>query len=154
MKGLFKRYNSWWIRFTPAPGADQLRIPLGNISKSDALVKAQEIIERSSRETRETMESSQIEIINYLDSKRSEGLSESTLSSRRYVLLSLIEFLDAKTPRNITYQALQKWFERNRHSNPHTAVAYESHVFAYFCRRQRLRARAEVLPVRPGRLGH
>ena len=124
MKGLFKRYNSWWIRFTPAPGADQLRIPLGNISESDALVKAQEIIERSSREARETMESSQIEIINYLDSKRSEGLSESTLSSRRYVLLSLIEFLDAKTPRNITYQALQKWFERNRRSNPHTAVAY------------------------------
>jgi hypothetical protein len=67
MKGLFKRYNSWWIRFTPAPGAEQLRIPLGNISESDALVKAQEIIERSSREARETMESSQIEIINYLD---------------------------------------------------------------------------------------
>jgi hypothetical protein len=124
MKGLFKRKNAWWIRFTPANGAEQLRLPLGTSDEAEALIRAREIVEQASREAREQMESSPVEIINYLNSKRKEGLSESTLSSRHYVLHSLVAFLDARTPRHITYQGLQRWFEHHRKTNPHTAVAY------------------------------
>lgn len=124
MKGLFKRKNAWWIRFTPTTGAEQLRLPLGTSDEAEALIRAREIVEQASREAREQMESSPVEIINYINSKRNERLSESTLSSRHYVLHSLVAFLDARTPRNITYQGLQRWFEHHRKTNPHTAVAY------------------------------
>jgi integrase len=132
MKGLYKRRKAWWVRFTPMPGSSQMRLPLGTENEAEAIVKAREIMSRATTEVREQMESCQTEIDKYLASKQREGLSESTLSSRRYILQSVVGFLGAATPRSITRSGIQKWFESRKKTNPHTAVAYLRVVHVWF----------------------
>lgn len=124
MKGLYKRRQGWWIRFTPIPGAPQIRVALGTIKEAEAIVRAEEIMNRAATTAREELESCEVEIAAYLKQKKEEGLSASTLTSRRYVLQSFVSMMEITCPRNITRQCLQKWFDHHRKSNPHTAVAY------------------------------
>jgi hypothetical protein len=93
MKGLFLRGKSWWIRFTPIPGAPQERIALGTDDMAVAIVRAREIIERAKQGAREKAGSCELEVLNYLEAIKKSGLSKSTITSRRYVLTSLIEHL-------------------------------------------------------------
>ncbi len=124
MKGLFLRGKSWWIRFTPIPGAPQERIALGTDDMAVAIVRAREIIERAEQGAREKAGSCEVEVLNYLEAIKKSGLSKSTITSRRYVLTSLIEHLGVKSPTSITRSALQRWFDKHRERNPHTAVSY------------------------------
>ncbi|WP_395717986.1 tyrosine-type recombinase/integrase [Prosthecobacter sp.] len=132
MKGLFKRRSTWWVRFTPVPGSPQMRIALGTDNESDAIIKAREIIARAETQVREEMESCETEIAGYISSKRRDGLSESTLSSRRYILRSVANFIGAASPRHMTSAGIRKWFESRKAINPHTAVAYLYVVHLWF----------------------
>jgi len=124
MKGLYKRRQGWWIRFTPIPGAAQIRVALGTMKETEAIVRAEQVMNQAATTAREALDSCEIEIAAYLNEKQEEGLSASTLTSRRYVLKSFVSKMKITSPRNITRQCLQNWFDHNRKSNPHTAVAY------------------------------
>ena len=132
MKGLFKRRRTWWVRFTPAPGLEQIRISLDTDDESEALVRANELIERHTSQIRADLESCATEIAAYLSDKREGGLSASTLSTRKYVLCSFVDYLRADCPRRISQRGVQRWFDHHRDRNPHTAADYLQTVQLWF----------------------
>lgn len=124
MKGLYMRRKCWWVRFTPITGARQERVSLGTDDLAVAIVRAREIIERAQHHAREKAGSCEVEVANYLEAIKRSGLSKSTVTSRRYVLTSLITQLGARSPTAISRAMLQRWFDKNCERNAHTAVAY------------------------------
>lgn len=124
MKGLFKRHTMWWLRFTPLPGLPQQRFALGTDDMAEAIIRARDIQEQVTNNAREVAGSCQQEIEIYLHEQKKAGLAVSTLSSRRYVLTKMVDKIGVKNPRLITKAGLQRWFDRHREQNAHTAVAY------------------------------
>lgn len=114
----------WWLRFTPLPGLPQQRVPLGMEDMAEAIISARAIQEQATTDAREVAGSCQQEIVAYLEQLKNAGLAMSTLTSRRYVLTRMVDSLGAKNPRLITTASLQRWFDRHRERNPHTAIAY------------------------------
>jgi hypothetical protein len=43
IRGMYLRGNSWWFRYTPAPGQPQIRVPLKTPFEQVAAAKAMEI---------------------------------------------------------------------------------------------------------------
>ncbi len=132
MKGLFKRNDVWWYRFTPAPGCAQVRESLGTMDEIEAIEKAREMKDQASREMREVLDASQTEIDAYLSAKKRDGLSLQTLSVRKYVLQAFIKEVKAASPRLVTRNAVATWFEAARKKNAHTACDYLQTVQLWF----------------------
>lgn len=128
MKGLFRRRQTWWLRFTPVPGADQIRLSLETNDEAEAIVRSRELIERYTTQVRQSLDSCAGEISAYIADKREDGLSASTLSTRKYVLSSFVSFLDVDSPKLITSKGVQRWFDHHRKRNPHTAADYHQTV--------------------------
>jgi len=124
MKGLYTRGATWWLRFTPLPGTPQERYSLGTTDEAQAIVIAQQIIERVSSQARQRAENCEAEINAYLAAMRHEGLAKSTLSSRSYVLRGFVADLAVVHPKSITPGMVLRWFERRRKAYEQTAVAY------------------------------
>jgi len=116
MEGLYRRGNTFWVRFTPVPGARQERFSTGETDEAKAIVAAREIVERASGAARE--------IEAYLRAMKREGLADSTLESRKYVLTAACEWIGAASPRGISKASLTKWYDSQRERNERTAVAY------------------------------
>lgn len=132
MKGLYKRHETWWLRFTPAPGAKQKRVPLDTTDEAEALVNARAIKARLSSVALADAEACEHEIEQYLNAKHKEGLSASTLQSRKYVLKAFAATLKAPSPRLISRPSVQRWYDQLAASNPHTATAYLSIIRYWF----------------------
>lgn len=132
MRGLYKRKETWWLRFTPAPGAAQVRISLGTHDEAEAIVKAREMRATAAVEVREAMDSSTAEVEAYLAALGRQGLAVSTISSRGYILRPFVAAMGAATPRGITRQAVLRWFEGRMARHPHTAAAYLNVVGWWF----------------------
>lgn len=132
MKGLFQRGDVWWIRFTPAPGAAQKRRSLGTSDEAEAIIEARKLIASTSAEARRLAGSCEAEIEAYIKTKRRDGLSASTLQSREYVLKAFCTDTGALSPRTISRQALQRWFDARRDKNEHTAADYLQTVQLWF----------------------
>ncbi len=133
MKGLYhqKPGGPWWVRFTPAPGAAQVRVSLETKDESEAILKARSIISKAGTETRAAMESCDFEIKAYLHHKKHGGLSASTLSSRNYVLRAFVRDLKVSTPKAITRAAVASWLHKRTTANAHTAANY-LHIIQYW----------------------
>ena len=102
MKGLYRRKNTWWINFTPAPNAERVYLSLKTSDEAEAIVRARKIVLEAQTEMRQTLGSCASEIDSYLASKKKMGRASSTLSTRGYVLKAFVEAIGAKTPKSIT----------------------------------------------------
>lgn len=132
MKGLFKRGKNWWVRFTPCPGQSQLRFSLDTPDEAKAIVLARDIVTRVTAEAQASLQESHLELENYLRAKKDHGLSSTTLTTRKYVIRSFIEFLGVTNPRAFTRAMVESWFEHHRQRNPHTAWHYLQSVNGWF----------------------
>lgn len=131
MKGLFKRGNIWWIRFTPTRGAAQVQLSTGikwvsptNTGEAEAIEEAEGLIADATFTTKEAMESCTAEVQAYLAKLKRDHLAKETIKHRGYILNPFIIAIGVPTPREITLKALQDWFDDRWDDNPHTAVAY------------------------------
>lgn len=134
MKGLYQRKPNgpWWYRFTPAPGAAQVRMSLGITDEAEAIEAARKILAQASSEMREAIGSCEAEIEAYIAAKRHGGLTRSTLSSREYVLKAFAKAVGARSPKDITRQAVVAWLEKRTKLNAHTAADYLQTVQLWF----------------------
>lgn len=132
MKGLYQRGDVWWYRFTPAPGAAQVRESMETTDEAVAIAKAREMRGRAAVEVRDQMEACQTLIDSYVASLKKRRLSDETISSRKYILQGFAKDTVAATPRQITPAAAKTWFEARWGKNPNTADAYLSVVRYWF----------------------
>lgn len=131
MTGLYKRRNVWWIRFTPIAGGKQARISTGKEDEAEAITEARKIMARESGKAREALNSCQGELDAYFAAQRRKGLAASTMDSRKYVLESFIEYVGTPSPRAISPDKIQRWFDAREEANVHTALAY-LHIVRYW----------------------
>lgn len=122
--GIYLRHGTYWLRWTPVPGGAQVRQSLGKSDLEEAITEAARIRRTDGPLKREKAGECEPEIDRYLAAKKEEGLSNSTLSSRRYVLIDFCTSVEAATPRHIGSAATQRWYDGHRTRSPHTAVAY------------------------------
>lgn len=124
MKGLYRRGNTWWVRFTPIAGSPQVRLSTGEIDEAEAITCARKLIATYSTRARVEAGSWSSEVERYAATLRKRGLADSTVNSRRYVLMGIGAAMDAQTPRHATKAQIQRWFDQRLNDNPRTAVAY------------------------------
>lgn len=124
LKGLYQRHKVWWYRFTPAPGARQMRLNLGTESLTEAITRAQDLRRRVEPVARAELESCTAEIERYQQALRREGLARSTIETRGYVLSGAVADMGVESPRYLTRAAVARWFEARLQDHAHTAVAY------------------------------
>lgn len=122
--GLYLRHGTFWLRWTPVPGGSQVRQSLGKSDLAEAIAEAAKVRRTEGPVKREKASECEPEIDRYIAAKKDGGLSGSTLSSRRYVLVGFCEAVAASTPRHIGAAAAQRWYDGHRSRSPHTAVAY------------------------------
>jgi integrase len=123
MQGLYLRRKTWWIKFTAANGERVYR-SLGTHDEAEAIGLAVELKAEFNSEAREQMGTCAAEIQAYVNFIRGEGLAESTVESREYVLKGFVEAIGARTPRGISAPAIAKWFTTRRSDYEATAIAY------------------------------
>jgi integrase len=131
-RGLYRQKLTWWLRWTPVPGGAQERQSLGTRDLAEAMAAADKLRLREGPRLREEAGSCVAEIDRYLAAKASEGLSASTLSSRRYVLKGFALHTGATSPRHIGPTACMRWFEGRLKRHEHTAVSYLNQVRWWF----------------------
>lgn len=134
MKGLFQKKGSsvWWVAFTPAPGAAQVKVTTGERDEAAAIIRAREIKQTAALDVKEQMESCASEVDAWLAFMIRDGLSASTVSSRGYILRPFCKAMGVPTPRGISREKLQKWFDERWSDYPQTAVAYLNVVSWWF----------------------
>ncbi len=132
MKGLFRRGRTWWVRFTPAPGAAQQRFSLGTDDEVKAITAAQDLIRRMGTAAMAVAGSCEAEIEAYLVAKKRDGLAASTLQSRGYVLRQFAAHTAAVSPQLISRAAVEKWYNGQRAKSEHTAADYLATVKVWF----------------------
>lgn len=123
-RGIYQQKQTYWLRWTPVPGGPQVRQSLGTRDLAEAITEAAKVRRTEGPAKREKASECEPEIDRYLVAKRDGGLSSTTLSSRRYVLVGFCEAVGASTPRHIGSAAAASWYEAHRKKKPHTAVAY------------------------------
>jgi integrase len=131
-QGLYMRHDTFWLRWTPVPGGPQERQSLGTGDLAEAIAAAEKVRLREGPRLREEAGSCEAEIERYLAAKAGEGLSSSTLSSRRYVLKGFALETGAASPRHIGPAACLRWFEARLQRHEHTAVSYLNQVRWWF----------------------
>lgn len=128
MRGLYRRKRMWWVRFTPIAGGERVRVSTGEHDEAAAIVAARKIIERATKEMRVKVGSVKTEIELYAAAKLRDGCTRATVESRVYVLRSVAADCRAETPAELTRDALQRWFDRRRARQAHTAAAYLNQI--------------------------
>lgn len=123
-KGIYQQKQTYWLRWTPVPGGKQVRQSLGTRDLAEAITEAARVRRTDGPAKREKASECEPEIDRYIAAKKDGGLSSSTLSSRRYVLVDFCAAVGALTPRHIGTAAAQRWYDGHRSRSPHTAVAY------------------------------
>jgi integrase len=131
-KGLYLRGRGYWLRWTPVEGGEQVRQSLGTEDLAEAIAEAARVRRETGAQLREVAGSCEAELERYLAAKAREGLSASTLSSRRYVLAGFASWCGAESPRGITPGMCARWFEERLERHEHTAVAYLHQVRWWF----------------------
>lgn len=124
MKGLFKRGDVWWVRFTPRAGAAQERVSLETRDELEAMRLARVEMAAAATRARERMHGCAAEVENYLAHCKRQGLSAATIEHRMYVLRGFVAWCDAASPGTISHSKAGRWFEMRADKNPHTADAY------------------------------
>lgn len=132
MKGLYQRGAVFWLRFTPYPGAAQLRISLDTDDEAEAIVKARKLKEQVSNQTREEAGLCQAEIDAFLTANKRDGLASSTRTTRMYVLQRFARETKLRSPKVATSSLIERWFADLRDRNEQTARDYLVTVKAWF----------------------
>ena len=130
--GLYQQKQTWWLRWTPVSGGRQERVSLGTRDLAEAIKEAERVRRREGLRLREESASCVSEVERYIVAKRKEGLSDSTLKSRRYVLRNFALETGAAMPRHIGAAACSRWFEARLARHEHTAVSYLNQVRWWF----------------------
>lgn len=94
--------------------------------------EAERVRRREGPRLREESQTCAAEIERYLAAKRKEGLADSTLKSRRYVLREFARETGAAMPRHIGGAGVRLWFEERMKRHAHTAVSYLNQVRWWF----------------------
>lgn len=127
-KGLYLRGNAYWLRWTPVPGGPQERQSLGTEDLSEAIQEAARVRRMAGPVKREAAAACAAEVEAYIAAQTRRGLSESTLSSRAYVLRAFVTSVEAASPRLITQGMIQRWYDGLAKENAYTAEAYLNQV--------------------------
>ena len=126
--GIYLRGGAYWLRWTPVPGAPQVRQSLGTRDLAEAITEAARIKRTQGPIKRQEAGSCSAEVERYVAAKRKEGLSKTTMDSREYVLNAFLEFAQVAAPRSISTQMVQRWHDRTAEDNAYTAEAYAKQV--------------------------
>jgi len=127
-----KGKQTWWLRWTPVSGGKQERVSLGTRDLSEAIKESELVRRREGPRLRDEAQTCAAEIERYLAAKRKDGLADSTLKSRRYVLREFARETEAAMPRHIGAAAVRRWFEERLKRHAHTAVSYLNQVRWWF----------------------
>lgn len=132
MKGLYRRGDIWWVRFTPFSGGKQMFLSTGETDEAAAILRARDLMDRAKVEAVIEVNHHQLEIDNYLKHLKNRGLADSSVSTRKYILQSFVDQTEVSMPRKVTKAMVQKWFDGRRELNERTAVEYFKHVRWWF----------------------
>jgi len=109
VKGLWKRGRIWWLRYTPSPGAKQVRISLETEIDSVAEVMA---LERIQSAPLVPADEYQIELDRYLaEMKAGETLGSSISSDRRYLLEAFARDMRIVSLSDISMKSVEDWIK-------------------------------------------
>lgn len=131
IKGMFLRGQTWWLRYTPAPGSPQVRESLGTGHAGDAAAKALDILQQAPLERAAEFA---VELEAYLEAGlRDARLSPSTVRSRRYALNIFAEVCEASRLAHITPASLDRWLAHLRKGGMPlpSLVTYLTHMQAF-----------------------
>lgn len=142
VKGMYRRGDTWWFRYTPAGGGAQLRESLKTADENLAANRALRIIREAPLERVAEMEA---EREAYLSAGASSGeLSRHTVRSRRYALAKFSAFINPKPAdpeerhvgtrlADITTPNIERWLAhvRQQGQSPSSLYAYLVHLKAF-----------------------
>ncbi len=135
--GLYLRGRFWYLRYTPAPGACQVKVSLGTRDYITALVRAKEIRSGPPPASEHAGWDRQVDI--YLRSERSSGrLRKASTIASRDVLRGFQSWSGVKAAESVTRQLIedwQKWLFYKRKVRPSTVNTYLARLSAFlgFC---------------------
>jgi len=132
MKGLYRRGDVYWIRFTPFPRQPQCFASTGETDEAKAIVAARAIMTREAEVAASQAGTCAAEIEAYVFAMQRRGLAESTRQSRRYVLTAACDEIGVTSPRTLSKAAILKWYDSQRVRNERTAIAYLT-IIRYWC---------------------
>ena len=132
MKGLYRRGDVWWLRFTPVALSPQQRISLETSDEADAIRKARRILDDAKLIRERALESGEasaaevaVLVDRYAAFRAKEGLSPRTLEQ---IGLVLGGFAAVAIPPSglagLTRSRVNAWFDGRSLENPRTAIAY------------------------------
>lgn len=136
LKGLFQRGRKWWLRYTPARGAKQERIPLNTADEDTAAMLALQIMHKAPLEPAGNYQRE-------LDAYLAEGFSREMLSSevvtnRRYLLEALARDLQVTSIDDISVKLVERWMShltKGPHAQRRKPETVQSYIFGLrsFC---------------------
>ena len=122
MKGLYRRANVWWLRFT-VPGRGQVRVSTGETDEAYAINRARLIMDRP--DLIDYGEKFSAEVAAYIAHKKTEGRSEKWRRNAEYRLNAALRHFGDSDPRRITTEQVRAWFEKTmKEKRPQTAATY------------------------------
>lgn len=127
-KGIYRQKQTFWLRWTPVPGAPQVRQSLGTRDLAEAITEAARIRRTDGPVKRQAAGTCAAEVERYTAALRKDKLSDNTVNSREYVLNAFVAHVGVSSPRSISTPMIQKWHDGIAANNPHTAEAYVKYV--------------------------
>lgn len=127
-KGIYRRGQSFWLRWTPVPGGAQVRQSLGTTDLVEAMQEAARIRRTDGPAKREAADACDAEVDAYVAAEIRRGLSRATMESRGYVLHAFVKAISASSPRLISQRMIQQWYDATAKVNAYTAEAYLNQV--------------------------
>jgi integrase len=130
MRGLYRRGNVWWVRFSHA--GKQHFVSTGETDEARAIVAARKVLDRPHQITGGPL---RVELTRYLDELEKQGRKRVYLRSLRTRLLGAFSEAFDGTPSlaSINAAQLQRWHDHVALSaSPYTAAAYLADVRRFF----------------------
>lgn len=129
LKGLYRRGNVWWYRYTAHAGGPQVRVSLHTTHEGEAIMRA---LEKEQEAPLEASGEFKIELERYFaDGLASKRLSPFTVHSRRHAIANFQKATQATRLGHLTLEAVQRWVVVMR-----TSQLAETSVGAYFAHLQ------------------
>lgn len=107
LKGMFLRGRSWWLRYTPTPGAKQARISLDTTNEHVAAVRAVQILQNAPLERSQEFLAEMEEY--FADQSAKGNLSNTTVPMRRTTLMAFSRDMGVQRISELTLAVVERW---------------------------------------------
>lgn len=140
---MFQRGGNWWFRYTPAPGAAQVRESLGTPHRGLAAARAVEIRERAPMEAAAEF---RVEMERYFaEGQEEDTLSLNTVLCRRKALIRYAETCGVSKLAQLTEASVERWARAmrdagRRASSVETNIYHLRAVCSWLVRKNKMRS--------------